>query len=99
MFLFLKNKRKKQTLIQSSSDSVGQMWCGSVMVVLSGLRMTLVLSGLMCMPRMIRMTRENAVYEEIVWNKDKHWRNCKKDNEGKVDFKIKNKPSANRRTD
>ena len=31
---------RRFTLIQSSSLSDGQMWCGSVIVVLSGLRMT-----------------------------------------------------------
>ena len=40
------------------------MWCGSVMVVLSGFRMTFVRSVLTCRARRIRMRRENACREQ-----------------------------------
>mmetsp|Transcript_11608 Transcript_11608/g.37101 ORF Transcript_11608/g.37101 Transcript_11608/m.37101 type:complete len:323 (-) Transcript_11608:4077-5045(-) len=54
------------TFIHSSSVSEGQMWCASVTVSLSGRRMALVRSVLVCMARRMRMSREKAVYEEMV---------------------------------
>mmetsp|Transcript_59689 Transcript_59689/g.141213 ORF Transcript_59689/g.141213 Transcript_59689/m.141213 type:complete len:220 (+) Transcript_59689:826-1485(+) len=54
------------TLIHSSSDSVGQMWWGCVMVPLSGLRMILDLSALTWRARSMRMRREKAVYDEML---------------------------------
>mmetsp|Transcript_27245 Transcript_27245/g.46263 ORF Transcript_27245/g.46263 Transcript_27245/m.46263 type:complete len:200 (+) Transcript_27245:2455-3054(+) len=41
------------------------MWCGSVMVFLSGFRICLVRSKFTCNDRRIRIRRENAVYDEM----------------------------------
>ena len=56
----------------SSSLRVGQMWWGSVMVVLSGFRITLVLSAFTCNARRMRIRREKAVYDDMVFNQSSY---------------------------
>lgn len=79
-------RRPTSTGTHSSSVRVGQMWWGSVIVVLSGLRMTLVRSAFTCKARRIRIRREKAVYEEMVFSQSSYRLNstiC-----GSVAFKI-----------
>lgn len=78
--------RRTSTGTHSSSVRVGQMWWGSVIVVLSGLRMTLVRSAFTCKARRMRIRREKAVYDEMVFNQSSYRLNntiC-----GSVAFKI-----------
>lgn len=51
----------------------------SVMVVFSGLRMTFDLSGFTCRARRIRISREKAVYDEMVLSQSSYRlnRHCK----------------------
>ena len=58
----------KRALIHCSSVSVGHTWCGSVVMLLSGLSSMRALSTLTCRARRMRMSREKAVYDEIVFS-------------------------------
>mmetsp|Transcript_13258 Transcript_13258/g.35039 ORF Transcript_13258/g.35039 Transcript_13258/m.35039 type:complete len:220 (-) Transcript_13258:822-1481(-) len=75
------------TWIHSSSVRLGQTWCGCVTVVLSGLRMTLVRSGLTCRERRIRIMRLKAVYEEIDFSQSSY--RLKSTISGCVAFRIR----------
>ena len=59
--------------IHSSSERDGQMWCASVIVVLSGFSTTLVRSLFTCIARSIRIKREKACNKQVkchchLWN-------------------------------